>query len=55
MPILFFCDIHVDLFWWVFLFQKVTPNSIVLTISDGSLLSLVAARLGAKQVSLHGS
>lgn len=56
MPILFFCDIHVDLFWWgFFLFQKVTPNSIVLTISDGSLLSLVAARLGAKQVSLHGS
>lgn len=51
MPILFFCDIHVG----VFLFQKVTPNSIVLTISDGSLLSLVAARLGAKQVSLHGS
>lgn len=53
MPILFFCDTHVDLFLWVFSFQKVTENSIVLTISDGSLLSLVAARLGAKQVSLH--
>lgn len=51
----FFCDTHVDLFWWVFSFQKVTPNSIVLTVSDGSLLSLMAARLGAKQVSLHGS
>lgn len=51
MPILFFCDTHVDLFWWGFFFQKVTPNSIVLTVSDGSLLSLMAARLGAKQVS----
>lgn len=49
----FFCDTHVDLFLWVFSFQKVTENSIVLTVSDGSLLSLVAARLGAKQVSLH--
>lgn len=53
MPL--FCDTHVDLFWWVFSFQKVTPNSIVFIVSDGSLLSLMAARLGAKQVSLHGS
>lgn len=54
IPILFFYDTPVDLFWWgIFVFQKVTPNSVVLTISDGSLLCLMAARLGAKQVSLH--
>lgn len=43
-------DPHRRDIYYSLLKEKVTPNSIVLTISDGSLLSLVAARLGAKQV-----
>lgn len=43
-------DPHRRDIYYSLLKEKVTENSIVLTISDGSLLSLVAARLGAKQV-----
>lgn len=44
----FFCDIYVDLFLWVFLFQKVIENFIVLIVLDGSLFFLVVVRFGVK-------
>lgn len=43
-------DPHRRHIYYSLLKEKVTPNSVVLTISDGSLLCLMAARLGAKQV-----
>lgn len=61
------CESHITVEWWYnivfyntsvyfsFSFQIITNDSVCLSVSDGSMLPLIAARLGAKQVKQSNS
>lgn len=47
----YFQSLYILIYFYFHYLQAITPSSVCLCVSDGSLLPLMAAKLGAKKVS----